>query len=241
MAAVSTIVLRSMRMTGEKARGATLSSAEQTETLYEFNSFLDSISIESLMCYTTQQDSYLLQSGTATYTIGPGATIDTTRPTALRDPCWVRDGSGYDYPLKIVTLETYGRLTDKSSGATIPTHVYYDAGFSATSTASLTFYPPPTSGLTAYLNSMKQFSSVSSQSENVLVPPGYRDFLESNFAIYLAAGQTPVSAETAKLARDSKARVKQLNAKPMIMQIEDGARVGLTVDHGIWIDSNYIE
>ena len=241
MAAVSTIILRSMRMIGEKARGATLSSAESTETLYEFNSFLDSLSIEPLMCYTVTQDSHLLSASTATYTIGPGATIDTTRPVMLKDPCWVRDGSGYDYPLKIITLETYGRLTDKSSGATIPTHVYYDAGFSATSTASLTFYPPPSAGLTAYLHSLRQFSSVSSQTENVLVPQGYRDFLESNFALYLAAGQTEVNSATVKLARDSMARVKRMNIKPSVMSLERGARIGVAADHGIYIDSEYIE
>ena len=37
------------------------------------------------------------------------------------------------------------------------------------------------------------------------------------------------------------ARVKKMNIKPMIMQIEGGARIGLTVDHGIYIDSEYIE
>ena len=160
-----------MRMIGEKARGATLSSAESTETLYEFNSFLDSISIDSLMCYTTQQDSYLLQSGTATYTIGPGATINTTRPTALRDPCWVRDGSGYDYPLKVINIVQYGALYDKSSGATIPSAVYYDAGLSATSTATITVYPPPSTGLTLYIHSWKQFSTASTVSQNVNLPP----------------------------------------------------------------------
>ncbi len=36
MAIVSTMILRSMRMIGEKPRGATLDTNEQTETLAEF-------------------------------------------------------------------------------------------------------------------------------------------------------------------------------------------------------------
>ena len=49
MAFVSSLILRSMRMIGEKARGATLDSAEQTECLAEFNSFVDSLANERLL------------------------------------------------------------------------------------------------------------------------------------------------------------------------------------------------
>jgi len=240
MAYVSTMILRSMRLTGEKTRGATLTTAEQAETLDEFNTFLEALSIERLMCYTVTQDSYLLTASTATYTIGPGATINTARPTKLVDPCWVRDSSAYDYPLTIIPIETYGRLTDKSSAATIPTHIYYDAGFSATSTASLTVYPAPSVGLTLYIHSLKQFTSVSTQSVNLALPQGYKLFLESNFAVHLAAGLTPISAELAKIARDSKADIRRLNLPNMVMRVEKGAMVGMGVDHNIYIDSDYI-
>jgi hypothetical protein len=242
MAVVSTMILRSMRMIGEKHRGGTLSSAEQTETLDEFNTFLEALSVDKLMCYTVTQDSHLLTVSTASYTIGPGATIDTTRPTKLVEPCWVRDSTGYDYPLKVISLQTYGRLTDKSlSASNIPQYIYYDAGFSATSTATLTVYPAPSVGLTLFIHSLKQFSSVSTQSVNLALPPGYRLFLEANFAIHLAAGQTPVSAEVAKIAKDTMARIKQMNAPEMIMQLESGARIGMTGDHNIYVDGEYVE
>ena len=50
MAFVSTMILRSMRMTGEKPRGATLNATEAVEALDEFNTFLESMSIDRLMC-----------------------------------------------------------------------------------------------------------------------------------------------------------------------------------------------
>ena len=241
MAAVSTLVLRSMRMIGEKARGDTLDSNEQTECLDEFNTFLEALNNEKLIAYSVTQDSHLLTSSTAVYTIGPGATIDTDRPTKIVDPCWVRYGSAYDYPLKIVPLETYGLLTDKSSGAAIPTHLYYDKGYSATSTATITLYPPPSAGLTLYIHSWKLMQSVSTMSETVMFPPGYRLMFESNFAIHLAAGFTAVSEEVKNLARDSKASIKKLNLPDMVMRLDSGARVGMSIDHGIYIDSEYIE
>ena len=241
MAAVSTYVLRSMRMIGEKQRGDTLDANEQVECLDEFNTFLEALNNEKLIAYSVTQDSHLLSVSTATYTIGPGATIDTARPTKIVDPCWVRDGSSYDYPVKIIPLETYGLLTDKSSGATIPTHLYYDKGFSATSTATITVYPPPSAGLTLYIHSWKQMQSVADLSTQVLFPSGYRLMFESNFAIHLAAGFTPVSAEVAKLARESKAAIKKLNLPDMVMSLDKGTRIGVSIDHGIYIDGQYIE
>jgi hypothetical protein len=153
----------------------------------------------------------------------------------------VRDGSAYDYPLKIVPLETYGLITDKTAGAAIPTHLYYDKGYSATSTATLTLYPPPSAGLTLFIHSWKQMQSVSTMSETVMFPAGYRLMFESNFAIHLAAGFTEVSKEVAKIARESKAAVKAINLPDMVMRLEGGVRAGHTIDHGIYIDSEYIE
>src|SRR3990167_4831170 len=211
MAAVSTLVLRSMRMIGEKHRGDTLDANEQVECLDEFNTFLEALNNEKLIAYSVTQDSHLMSVSTATYTIGPGATIDTARPTKIVDPCWVRDGSSYD------------------------------KGFSATSTATITVYPPPSAVLTLYIHSWKQMQSVSTMSETVMFPSGYRLMFESNFAIHLAAGFTAVSAEVAKLARESKAAIKKLNLPDMVMRLDSGARVGMTIDHGIYLDSEYIE
>ena len=47
---VSTMCLRSQRLIGEKGRGATLTSDEQVEILYELNSFMDACALERLLC-----------------------------------------------------------------------------------------------------------------------------------------------------------------------------------------------
>jgi hypothetical protein len=241
MAAVSTMILRSMRMIGEKTRGATLDANEQVECLDELNTFVESLNNEKLMCYSVTQDSHLLTVSTASYTIGPGATINTARPTKLVDPCWIRDSNSNDFPLKIISLTQYGLLVDKSSGASVPTHIYYEAGYSATSTATITVYPPPSVGLTMYIHSWKQMQNFSTLSQTVLFPPGYKLMFESNFAIHLAAGFRPVSAEVAKIAKESKAAIKALNVPDMVMSLDSGSRIGVSIDHGIYIDGSYIE
>jgi hypothetical protein len=227
-----------MRLIGEKPRGGTLDTNEQAEALDEFNTFLESLSIENLVCYTKTQDSHLLTASTASYTIGIGATINTTRPTKLVDPCWVRDSNGYDYTLKVINLETYGVISAKSADATIPVAIYYDAGLSSTSSATLTLYPPPSASLTLFIHSLKQFNSAISMSTNYLLPVGYREFIESNFAIRLAAGFRPVSAELAKVARETKAAVKALNSPALISRLDSGSVMSMSVDRGINIDSD---
>ena len=58
MAFVSSLILRSMRMIGEKTRGEALTADEQVETLAEFNSFLDTCELERLLCYTLQENAF---------------------------------------------------------------------------------------------------------------------------------------------------------------------------------------
>jgi hypothetical protein len=221
MAAVSTMILRSMRMIGEKSRGATLTSSEQTECLDEFNTFLESCNTNRLLCYSIQQHSLSLTASTSTYTIGTNGTFSTlARPVKIIDPCFVRDSSGYDTPVSLVNAEQYGSIVDKDAGYTVPEYLYYDAGFSATSTGTLHLYPVPSADLTLFINSWTPLGSVSSLAQDVSLPPGYRLFLESNFAIHLAAGQVAISAEVAKLARDSKAGIEGVNAPDPVSRLD---------------------
>ena len=223
MAAVSTYILRSMRLTGEKARGATLDSNEQTECLAEFNTFLESLSLERLACYTFTQDSKALTASTESYTIGANGAFAVTRPNKIVDPCFIRDASGYDTPLELIDAEMYGRLVDKDAGYTVPTYLFYDMGYSATSTGTLYLYPSPSDSLTLYINSLKPIGPVVSLTTNILVPPGYQLMLETNFAVHLAAGLTPVSPELARMARESKAAIKSLNQPDVVMHLDSGA------------------
>src|SRR3990167_3647855 len=188
MAAVSTMILRSMRLIGEKARGATLTANEQTECLAELNTMMESWRLERLMCYSVTERTISLTASTESYTV-------TSRPTKIVDPCFVRDGSGYDTPVKVIGAEAYGRIVDKDAGFTVPTHLFYDAGYSDTSTATLSVYPSPSASLTLHFNTW-------------------------------TAGQTPVSAELAKIARESKAAIKGVNVPEAISRIDAGVLAG---------------
>jgi len=204
-----------MRMIGEKVRGATLSANEQTECLAELNTMMESWRLERLMCYAVTERTQALTASTESYTV-------TSRPVKVIDPCFVRDASGYDTPVTVVNAESYGRIVDKDSGYTVPEYLYYDAGYSATSTATLTVYPSPSGSLTLHFNTWAELQRFADLSTTVLLPDGYQIAIESNFAIHLAAGFRPVSAEVIKIARDSKAAIKSVNAPEVISRLDHG-------------------
>ncbi len=142
MPAVSTMILRSMRLIGEKERGDTLSADEAIECLDELNTAMESWSIDRLNIYQITEAVHALTASTSTYTIGTNGVISTVaRPIKVVDPSFTRDSSGYDTPLRIVSKETYDSIVDKDAGYTVPELVYYDAGYSATSTATIATRP----------------------------------------------------------------------------------------------------
>ena len=223
MAYVSTMILHSLRLLGEKERGGTLDTFEQADLLADFNSFLDGCSIERLLCYQVLQESFSLASGTVSYTIGSGATMSTTRPTKIVDPCFVRDSSNLDSPLKLLDASAYGRIVQKSgSGTTYPDYLFYDGAFDSSGFGTIYIYPPPASALTLFINSWKQLGSVSTISSQLSLPPGYQRFIEYNFAVEEAGGFTSVSPEVAMIARQSKAAIKSINAPDSFMRLEAG-------------------
>lgn len=227
MPAVSTMILRSLRLTGEKRRGETLTSNEQTECLSELNAMLDSWANERLMIHTISQTSFALTASDGTYTIGVGGDFNMTRPTKLVNPCFTRDSDDTDIPLNIIDADTYGRILDKTLGDLTPQYIFYDYGYSSTSTATIRLYPLPQSGLTLYINTLQPFTNFSTMSHSLSLPPGYQRAIEYNYAIEAAGGLTEVDPTVAMNARQAKAVIKRLNAPLTPMSLDHGVGGGL--------------
>lgn len=219
---VSSMILRSMRLIGEKGRGETLDATEQSECLYELNSFMDSCGINRLLCNQVVQESFALTANTVTYTIGVGATFNTARPSKIVDPCFVRDAASLDTPLQLIDSQTYGLIVQKNVGTTYPNKLYYDQGYDSSGYGTIKIYPAPNANLTLFINSWKALQNFANVSTALAMPQGYQLFIESNFAIHLAAGLTPISKELAMMARDSKAAVQSLNIPSTVSRLDSG-------------------
>lgn len=222
MATASSMIFRALRLLGEKPVGGTLTTNEQSVYLDDLNSMIDSWQTERIMCYHVSQESFALTASTASYSIGSGGAFNTARPTRIVDPCFVRDSSGVDTPLEIINVEAYGNIPIKGGNTGYPGYLYYDGGFSATSTATISIYPPPQSNLTLFINSMKQLQNFANISTVMLLPPGYQRAIEFNLAIELSGGLTSVSPEVAKVAMEAKAAIKSINLPDVMMTLDPG-------------------
>lgn len=226
MPAVSTMLLNSLIMTGEKAIGDTFQSGEAPYYLSRLNSMMDSWTNERLMINALSQTSFALTSGQGTYTIGSGAAFNMTRPTRIVDPCFIRDTDSNDTYLRIIDAEAYGRIVQKSADGAYPAFLNYDYGYSATSTASIRLWPEPSPSLTLFINTLQPLTNFSTVSQVLQLPPGYQDAIETNFAVRSAPGFIKVSQDLKDLATKTKAAIKSQNAPAPVSRLDYGVISG---------------
>ena len=222
MPAVSTMIISALIMTGEKSIGGTLDADERPYFLSRLNSMLDSWSNERLVIPYLSQTSFALTASTASYSIGNGGAFNMPRPIKVVDPCFIRDTSNVDSPLQIIDNQAYADIPMKQTNGAYPGLLFYDSGFSATSTATISLYPAPSSGLTLFINTLQPLTNFSTVSQNLLAPPGYQDAIETNFAVRSAFGIRPVAPEVVRMARETKAAIKSTNMPAPIARLDYG-------------------
>lgn len=212
MPVISTMILNSLILTGEKTiQVSSLTTAEQNYHLSRINSMMDSWSLERLMIHTYSQTSFALTASQGSYTIGSGGDFNMTRPTKIVNPCFLRDSDDTDTPVQIINAEAYGRLPDKTLDGSYPQYLYYDYGYSATSTATVFLYPEPQSGLTLFINTYQPLQTFSTMTVVLQLPPGYQDAIELNYAVRSALGVVSVSPDLERAAMKAKSNIKSQN------------------------------
>ena len=215
------MILNSLILTGEKTiQVSSLTAAEQNYHLSRINSMMDSWSLERLMIHTLSQTSFALTASDGTYTIGSGGDFNMTRPTRLVNPCFTRDSDDTDIPLEIIDADPYGRIIDKSLGDSTPGYIFYDYGYSATSTATIRLFPLPQSGLTLYINTLQPLQTFSTVSVTLQLPPGYQDAIELNYAVRSAFGVVQIPPDLERAAMKAKSAIKSQNVPAPISRLD---------------------
>ena len=223
MPSVSTMILNALIITGEKTiEVSSLTTGEQNYYLSRLNSMMDSWSNERMMIHSVQQTSFALTNSQGSYSIGSGGDFNMTRPTRIVDPCFIRDSNNFDIPLEIINVEAYGRIVLKTLDGTWPQYLYYDRGYSTTSTGRVYFWPEPGAGLSTFINTLQPLQNFSTVSVTLQLPPGYQDAIESNFAMRVAPGFVTLDPLVIKHAMDSKKAIKSQNAFDPVLRLDYG-------------------
>ena len=218
MTTIAQIIHRSMRLLGLTGSGETPSTQEYADGLVSLNAMIDLWRNDGLMAYATQEESLTLSDGVASYTIGPSGTLNTTRPVAILN-AYVRDGD-YDYPVKIVDAVEWASIIDKSTEATIPTHVFF-----AMTMPTITAYVYPVPGETNYLRLTTRVvaTAFTATSDTVAFPPGWEEALATNLAIAIATEyEVMPSPVVGAMAAASLKALRKTNSRPITAYKEVG-------------------
>lgn len=215
------LIRGAMRLIGAVDPGEELTADEAADGLELLNEMLESLSNEGLACYQTLQENFALSSGVASYTVGSGATFNTTRPLDVLS-AFIRDG-GIDYPLRILNREEYDRIQAKTTQYQ-PEYLMYTP---SVANGVITLYGVPakayavTDGL--YINSMKQLQQFTGLTTAIVLPPGYKRMLRYNLAPEIAPeyGRKVPDAVLA-IAREAKANIKRTNARTPKLRLKLG-------------------
>lgn len=186
-----------------------LTANESSHGLRKLNELLESWSNEALAVYQILQENFATVAGTASYTIGSGATWNTTRPLRI-ESAFIRDSSSNDTPIDVYNRDEYDVIPLKTTQFR-PEALYYTP---SVPNGTVTLYGIPDAVYTLYINSLKQLQSFAALTTEVVLPPGYILAIKSNLSLHLAPGynKTP-SKELKDIARDSKAAIKRLNSR----------------------------
>lgn len=202
------IINDSTRLIGVKQKGEALDGDESADALRRLNLLVDSWANEKLMLAQLIERTHSLTSGTGSYTIGSGGTINTTWPIKI-ERAFTRDSNNLDTSIEIIDNKEWARISLKNTSGLYPAYLYYRRAYPL---GTIELYPLPGSGLTLYLEVWDQLTQFTNLSTSASFPPGYERALIYNLAVELAPEYgAALRPEIYELAKQSKADIKTAN------------------------------
>jgi len=160
------VIRAALRAMGVLAAGETMPSADGETGLEAMQMIVGSWAAEGLMVPYETEEALDLTAGTASYTIGSGETWDSIKPERVLG-AFVRDSSGYDYPVRVVSEPEYRAHTDKTMQSR-PYELYYRPG---NTTGTVYLYPTPDDSTEdLYLVSLKTLTEPTGLTTTLAMP-----------------------------------------------------------------------
>lgn len=213
MGTVRDLLTASLLDLGAIASGEALTAAEAQDGFRRLNLLLETWRLESLLVYAVDTLT-LAMTGAASYTIGPGGAVNTTRPVRLeRAALRLASNPSLDIPVRLLTDVEYESLALKSLAGIWGYGLYYDR---ASPLGSLFPYPVYPSGTTLLLYLWHPLTAFASLDTTVALPPGYELALQTALSIELSSSyrDCTISPALAVMAERSKSLLKTVNRRP---------------------------
>ena len=177
---VKEVITAALQEIGIVPAGSDPTSADLAWALSKFNRMLKSWSANCSTLYYRVTEGFSLVGGTASYTIGTGATFSTARPNIIAQ-AFIRDSANIDHEVKVRPIAEYWSLFNKTNQDR-PTRLFYDPAY-ASGFGTIYLYYTPRDVETLYIVSQKPLTTYTSELTEVSLPGEYEDALVLNFAV----------------------------------------------------------
>lgn len=228
-------------MSGIVALGQTLDGDIADYGFKKANHMVDLWAADRLTVYRSQRkDGLDLVSGTASYTIGAGATWNVARPLWIDGAGIIVDPSA-TYPvelaIQVFTKRQWQEILVKTIRSKLPQGIWYDRTFA---NGTVYVYPVPNSStpdIVLYVPiAVAEFSALT---DTISLPPGYRMALVANLAVLMCAGLREVPSAVGVLATMSLGQLKGVNLVDQMDPLEcDEALLGKGGSQYNWYTGN---
>lgn len=228
------IITSALDTIGAYGVGETLDAADAQACLRRLNGLVSSWAIQSMTIPVIKREVFDVTANVSTYTIGSGATFNTSRPSLITNASLLLNSSSppVEIPLGLLTDQGYASIAMKTQTNTLFTNLYYNATFTTSGYGTIFLWPVPTTAdndLVIYRP--EQLSEFANLTTDYQVPNGYEEALVYNLAVRLCAPfGRPLNDDVRTLARQSLAIIKRQNTKMMDL-VNDAAMIG---SHGLW-------
>lgn len=205
---------------GAIGQNENLSSDEANDLLLLLNDMIDSWSIQKQFIYTVQRQPFTIGSLKQVYTMGAGGDFNIPRPPRI-ESVFVQlpsSGSTSELPMDLVDYDRWSQITVKGTDSSLARTCWPDYQYPL---INISFWPIPNATQTFIFYVWQAISEFISLTAQVALPLGYRRAIRYNLQMeaYAHYGRDADPA-IQNLASDSKAEIKRINKKVLLMQCD---------------------
>ena len=242
MTTANDLITRAMKALQALGSTEVPTATEANDGLVALNAMLDSWSLDDLVSYAVEEQSFPLVVGQASYTIGPGGNINTTRPQDIVQ-AYVQDSNFNNFLMRIVPRDKWNQIGNRGPTITsqIPNTLFYDP---QSPLGVINIFPTPLLSYTCFFDNVLNQVTFTNLATVLAMPVGYERAYVYNLAVEISSmfgipipPVGPGQKNVAQLAEESLAAVKSNNIKEVISNYDPAIVSHSYATYNIFSDS----
>lgn len=216
------MITRAMRVATVIGKGETPDADESADGLVALNAMLDSWKLDRLFVYRITENSFTLNVGFNSYTVGPGGNFNMDRPVKVEDSCFILL-SNIQYAVNVVDEATF--TAQQTVGQSqMPRVLYYDP---ASPLGTIFFDYKPDQAYNFHLKSRVSLQQFSTLTTVLTLPPGHEQAIVFSLAeVFGVEFGVAIPPKVEQIAVQSRAAIKRIN-KPSPVLVNEAAYMNM--------------